>query len=200
MLADGVLIVGTGNVCRSPYAEFALRHALAGRLRVASAGTDALVGQSVDPATAELLVAEGIDTAGFVARQLTADMVREATLILTATRGQRFQVVRMDPSGLRKTFALIDFSDIVAQLDIGALEPSFMDPPGLSALQLLVSGAARHLGSITPRAASAADIVDPFGQGSRVHKQVQHAIDTALMPVVEALRQVHSWPELNLSH
>src|SRR5579875_1566711 len=188
MVPDRVLVVCTGNVCRSPYIEFTLRQALGNGLRIASAGTDALAGQSIDPGTAELLAAEDIDPAGFVARQLTAEMVREAALILTATRAQRSQVVRTDMSGLRKTFALIDFSDIVARLDVGRLEPSFMDPPDLSDLALLVSGCARHLGSITPRAVSAADIVDPFGQSQRVHKQMKQTVDAALVPVIAALK------------
>lgn len=197
MLADLVLAVGTGNVCRSAYLEFTLRRALTDGLRVASAGTDAQVGELIDPDSAALLVAKGIDTGSFVARQLTTDLVREATVILTATRSVRTQVVQTDPSGLRKTFALIDFSDIVAQLDLGQLEPSFMDPPHLSPLGLLVSGAARHLGRITPRAAGKADIADPVGQGNRAFRHMQQQIDAALPPVVDALTHVSSGPELH---
>lgn len=197
MLADIVLAVGTGNVCRSAYVEFVLRHALADNLQVASAGTDALMGEPIDPDTATLLAAKGIDTDSFVARQLTADLVRESTVILTATRSQRTEVVRADATGLRKAFALIDFSDIVAQLDLGQLQPSFMDPPDLSPLGLLVSGAARHLGRITPRAASKADIVDPSGRGNRAFKHMQQQIDEALLPVVHALTHVCLGPELH---
>ncbi|MFC6705734.1 hypothetical protein [Flexivirga alba] len=192
MLPDLILVVCTGNVCRSPYVEFTLRDALADWVRIGSAGTEALVGEPVDPGADELLAAGGIDADGFAARQVTADLVRESTLILTATRSQRTQVVRMETSGLRKTFALIDFSDIVAQLDFAQLQPSFMDPPDLSPLGLLVSGAARHLGRITPRSADKADIVDPFGQGNRAFKQMQQQIDDALPPVVTAVTHLYS--------
>lgn len=118
-------------------------------------------------------------------------------MILTATRRQRTEVVRTDSSGLRKTFALIDFSDIVAQLDVAQLRPSFMDPPDLSPLGLLVSGAARHLGRATPRPADKADIVDPFGQGNRAFKHMQQQIDAALPQVVDALTHVCSGPGLH---
>ncbi|MGN6413390.1 arsenate reductase/protein-tyrosine-phosphatase family protein [Flexivirga sp.] len=68
MPPDLVLVVCTGNVCRSPYVEFTLRHALDAVLRIGSAGTDALVGEPVDPGCAELLAAKGVDTDDFAAR------------------------------------------------------------------------------------------------------------------------------------
>lgn len=192
MVSDLVLVVCTGNVCRSPYIEFTLRRAMADSLKIASAGTEALAGEPVDSNVATLLSAAGINCDGFAARQLTADMVRESAMILTATRAQRSAVVRTDASGLRKAFALADFSDIVARFDFGQLQPSFMDPPELSPLGLLVSGAARHLGRATPRAAGKADIMDPFGQGHRAFRHMQQQIDEVLPSVVDALTHVSS--------
>lgn len=198
MISDHVLVVCTGNVCRSPYIEFTLRHLLSGvGLRITSAGTQAFVGEPLDAGVAALLDAEGIATLGFVARQLTADLVRGSTLIITATRSQRAEVVRMDSSGLRKTFALIDLGDILAELDYAQLQPSFMDPPDLSPLGLLVSGAARHLGHITPRPASKADIVDPFCQGHRAFRHMQQRIDAALPPVLDGLTHLGLIPKLH---
>lgn len=195
MTQGTVLIVCTGNVCRSPYIEFVLRDALAGSgLEISSAGAQALAGRPIDPSSAVLLGQRGIDSSGFIARQLTPDMIREATLVLTATREHRAQVARTDASGLRKTFALVDFSDIVAQLEVENLTPSFLDPPGMTPLALLVSGAARHLGRVTPRPDGQADIVDPFKQDKKVFARMQQEVDAVLPPVVDALQRISARP------
>ena len=100
MARGNVLIVCTGNVCRSPYIEYRLRDLLGERgPQIASAGTMALAGAPIDPSSGELLAGHGIDASGFVARQLTADMVREADLILTAAREHRADVARNRASG-----------------------------------------------------------------------------------------------------
>ena len=50
--AGSILVVCTGNVCRSPYIERRLRHELAGTgIEVTSAGTRALVGHDMDAGT-----------------------------------------------------------------------------------------------------------------------------------------------------
>jgi hypothetical protein len=61
-----ILVVCTGNVCRSPYLERRLRHELAGTgIAVESAGTKALAGLEMDDGTRERLDAAGIDARGF---------------------------------------------------------------------------------------------------------------------------------------
>jgi protein-tyrosine phosphatase len=83
-----ILTVCTGNICRSPMAEYALREALgraglADRVTVASVGTSGWeVGNPIDPRAADLLRRHGIPTAEHRARQLDEDELRTADLVL----------------------------------------------------------------------------------------------------------------------
>jgi protein-tyrosine phosphatase len=79
-----ILIVCTGNICRSPIAEFMLREKTAGRdLQVGSAGTAAMVGWPADPPACEVALEHGLDLAGHRARQLTLPLLTASDLILT---------------------------------------------------------------------------------------------------------------------
>jgi len=82
-----VLMVCTGNICRSPMAAGLLRHrlppALQGRAVVNSAGTHALHGHQAEPLAVKAMAAAGIDIRDHRARHITREMVRQADLILT---------------------------------------------------------------------------------------------------------------------
>jgi protein-tyrosine-phosphatase len=81
-----VLVVCTGNICRSPLAEAMLRSraAAAGRgdLEFVSAGTGAWDGAPASEGSYLVALENGLDLSGHLARQLTADLVAEADLIL----------------------------------------------------------------------------------------------------------------------
>ncbi len=83
-----ILIVCTGNICRSPMAEGLMAAALPGR-EVSSAGLGALVGYPADPVAKELMREKGIDIDGHRARQISLDMCQRADLILVMERDQR---------------------------------------------------------------------------------------------------------------
>ena len=69
-----VLVVCTGNICRSPMAEHLLRAGLAARgvegVEVSSAGTHGLVGEPVQQHASAVLTERGIDHSAFAARRL----------------------------------------------------------------------------------------------------------------------------------
>ena len=94
--AAHVLVVCTGNVCRSPYVHRLLVAELGAGVRVASAGTGALEGYPMDRRAAERLRRAGGDPEGFVARQVDEEILDGADLVLTATRAHRGQT---DKSG-----------------------------------------------------------------------------------------------------
>lgn len=82
-----VLMVCTGNICRSPIAAGMLRHHLPddlkGRIEVASAGTHALHGNQAETHAMYAMDQIGIDISRHRARQITKEMARGADLILT---------------------------------------------------------------------------------------------------------------------
>lgn len=182
-----ILVVCTGNVCRSPYIHLRLAEALNDLgIDVSSAGTGALVGRPVDPGSAALLDAAHVDSSAFRARQLTAQLVQDADLVLTATHSHRRQVVQEVPAALRKTFALTDFADLVEGLQLDDLATV----RGCSLVSRVASAAAdrRHL--VHARTDEDADIVDPFRRGADVFAQMERQTMPSLDVVVNTLRRV----------
>lgn len=80
-----ITTVCTGNICRSPMAEYLLRQRLAaGGAAVDSVGIGALVGAPADPTVLALLAERGIDCSAHRGRQADAASLSQADLILTA--------------------------------------------------------------------------------------------------------------------
>ena len=81
-----ILVVCTGNICRSPIAEGLLKAALP-RLHVASAGTAAVVNASADPHSESVCQEHGVDVSTHRARQITTAMLQEYDLVLALDAG-----------------------------------------------------------------------------------------------------------------
>jgi len=93
-----VLVICTGNICRSPMGEAFLRGHLAARslmhVTVSSAGTHAQVGRAVLPAVIQASATIGDGSSdrallGHLARQVDIALARESDLILCATTEHR---------------------------------------------------------------------------------------------------------------
>jgi protein-tyrosine phosphatase len=79
-----IIVVCTGNICRSPIGEFMLREKTAGRgFNISSAGIGAMIGWPADPPACAVSKAHGLDLTGHVARQLTVEMLTTNDLVLT---------------------------------------------------------------------------------------------------------------------
>src|SRR5438309_3067622 len=98
-----ILLVCTGNICRSPLAAALLQRALAQRgidgLDVASAGTGAWDGAPVSEGAYLVGLERGLDLSGHRARLLTRELVEEADLILTMARHHRARVDELGGEG-----------------------------------------------------------------------------------------------------
>lgn len=111
-----VLLVCTGNVCRSPMAEGLLRKMLRDRAQhgevvVESAGTFAAQGAPASTDAVDVAAASGVDLRGHVARSLTARLVGRADLILTMEPEHGDRVLRAFPDAAGKTHLITTFGD-----------------------------------------------------------------------------------------
>ncbi|HTK30527.1 MAG TPA: hypothetical protein VL332_01085 [Candidatus Saccharimonadaceae bacterium] len=108
-----VLIVCSGNTCRSPLAEAYLRAALGAdrdRVQVVSAGTGALDGQPATGPAIEVARRDGVDLAGHRSRRLRIADVAEADLVLVMER-LHLNVVRAMGAPADKTHVLSDWPE-----------------------------------------------------------------------------------------
>ena len=82
-----ILVLCTGNICRSPIAEILLRarHVQPG-VGVLSAGTSALVGHPADPLAVEVAKKFGHDLSKHRAQQAVTPLLKSADLVLVMTR------------------------------------------------------------------------------------------------------------------
>ena len=180
-----VLVVCTGNVCRSPYMERRLARGLAGTgVVVVSAGTRALVGEGIDPGSAERLRKVGAGVDDFAATQLTAQIVADADLVLTASREHRGEVVQLHPKALRYCFTWTDFADLVH-----GLEPAGYGRPGPDQTWVshVAAVAAARRGTIPPRPREESDILDPYGRAPEEFYLMAEQIEEGLAPIVAVL-------------
>ena len=186
-----VLVICTGNVCRSPYLERRLRQLLEGQdVLVESAGTRALVGADIEPGSVAALEAVGADTRGFASRQLAPALLDAADIVITATQKHRAEAVALHPRALRKTFTLGELADLVRDADLvgatDAPDPSASDPdtPWAAVVAEVARG---RRGLHQARTAAESDIPDPYGRGSAAYDLMSTEIEAQLPVVVAAL-------------
>jgi protein-tyrosine phosphatase len=125
-----VLMVCTGNICRSPMAAGLLRHYLPadlkGRIQVSSAGTHALHGhQAHEHAVAEM-GRLGIDISDHRARQITRDIARSADLILVMEAVHASLVKRLLSWSKKKPCLISEFDQ---QAGVGEIADPYGQPP-----------------------------------------------------------------------
>lgn len=180
-----ILVVCTGNICRSPYIERVLAHELAGTgISVSSAGTGALVGAPIDPESAVRLRAVGADADNYAARQVTREIVASSDLIIAATREHLSQVVPIHPRALRYGFALHDLGDLLAAVTPEEIAAA----PGDNHVAKVAAAAIAKRGVVAPRLPADSSIVDPFRRQPQVFDQMVAEISSSLPAVVKALR------------
>jgi protein-tyrosine phosphatase len=173
MAAFRILFVCIGNVCRSPLGERLLARRLpTDRFEVASAGVGAMVGEPMSPDAAVHLEPYGATQDDFRARQLTATMMGESDLVLTATRGIRSRVLEDSPAALRRTFTVREFAALLDVLPAAA-------EPG----ELVVKAAQER--SRAPL--DDYDIPDPYRRGPEVHAHAAKLMAQAVERIARAL-------------
>ncbi len=182
-----LLLVCTGNICRSALAERLgrtyLRHVLTDgtdRISLSSAGTQAVVGSGMHPDSALVLGGLGAEAGDFRARQLRPAHVADADLVLTMTRDHRRRVLQEAPRALARTFTVREAADL--------LERSGGDAPLVEGrFDERARALVRHLAAVRSRRAAgpADDVPDPIAGPLEAHQLAGDLIAAALLPVLD---------------
>lgn len=106
-----ILFVCTGNVCRSPIAEYLLRKRLKEEdlpYRTASGGV-LQDGMIISANSSALLLQAGLDASSHVSRKLNESIIRDSWLILTMEERHKEYFSKRFPQYRHKVFTLLEF-------------------------------------------------------------------------------------------
>ena len=174
-----ILVVCTGNICRSPAAAALLRARSAGLgIEVASAGTAAVVGHPIHPLTAAALAQVGIEDLNHRARQLSPAHVAGADLVLTAERRHRVAVIEADPTALRRTFTIAEFA---------CLSDAVEDPAAAGTPAAWIESVASIRGAKLPPMPSLDDLADPVLGDLSDHQHMVEGCGRALKRIIDGV-------------
>jgi protein-tyrosine phosphatase len=182
-----ILVVCTGNVCRSPIAEGILRSILQTRFgdaapSVASVGTAGWVGSAADPSSIAAAAELGIDISAHRARQLRADDVRSAELVLAMASEHADAGSRLFPETVGRTFTL---KELVFLLEDLPEAPSSGQPEDVLTAQVSAAHASRF-GAIRDWRRDE-DVMDPLGMPPDAFRAVARDLDAWCTRLVDGL-------------
>ncbi len=184
-----VLTVCTGNICRSPVAARLLTVGLgtrlppaeATRVKVASAGTSAVVGAPIDRLAEHTLIARGVPVVPHKGHQLGEDDRVNADLILAMTPSHARQCIRLNP----------ECAPRVHTLRGAGLLLTGQRAAGPSAMDVVARGRAvvNHLAAQKAALPAEADleVADPVGLPLEAFERTAAVIASSLAPLIEIL-------------
>ncbi len=172
-----ILVVCTGNICRSPMGEALIRHEARQRNRadieVASAGTWAGRGNPATEHAVAAIRARGIDLGGHRSRPVDPGELHEADLILAMTSVHRRELLEIDPALDPKIVLVKELAEIPH-------EPSGRRLSATEALEAMVRGA-------RPEWRRALDLDDPMGMPPAVYERCLQEIVTGVEVLMDRL-------------
>jgi protein-tyrosine phosphatase len=180
-----ILVVCTGNICRSPFAERLLRARLDERfgaeavfVEVSSAGTWGLVDEAMQAESAETLLRYGGDPEGFAARALSPEQIEEADLVLGLTREHRSKVVMMSPRASARTVTLLEYARLLSGVAAEDLPAS--DGGLVARLRAITELAFSRRGYVALDDPADDDVPDPYGGKMAGYEQAAQMIEAAI--------------------
>lgn len=100
-----VLVVCVGNICRSPFAAACLQTSCRD-LQVSSAGLAALIDHPADAMVQQLAAEACLDLSHHVARQVLAEHVSQADLVLVMSQSQEKELINRFPFARGRVYRL----------------------------------------------------------------------------------------------
>lgn len=108
-----ILIVCTGNICRSPMAEGLLKHLLLpkweGHVHIHSAGTYGLTGNPAEPHAVRTMEQMGIDIRDHRARPIDETMICTADFLIVMEEMHRDYISTVRPQAAQRIWLLGEF-------------------------------------------------------------------------------------------
>jgi len=92
-----ILVVCTGNICRSPTGEYLLKKELGPEFNVMSAGLGALVDHPAHEIAQKIGMEHGVDMSAHRARQINLDILKWADLVLVMENGHKQELISRYP-------------------------------------------------------------------------------------------------------
>ena len=185
-----ILVVCTGNICRSPLAEKLLQARLTAAgipAIVTSAGTRAMVDHPMTNEAAFLAAQYGAEPTLHAAQQLTADRIAAADLVLTATREHRGEVVSLHPRANRYAYTLNQFARLV-EANPPAVEQAVVEPVETPTINNYLAEISATKGlALPPTRPEDDDIEDPYRRSAEVYDRVGIVIDKSITTITTAL-------------
>lgn len=185
---EAVLVVCTGNICRSAYAELVLQTRLdelaPGRLEVGSAGSRPNQALTVPEPILALVDDAGREHLGrHRPAQLTRPMVDDADLVLAASQEHRAAALRECPGAMGRTFTVLELAEVIQRLDERTGGAWIVPGAGVRAF---AAEASRQRG-LARAAGGALDVPDPFGGPEAGYRGMAAVLDPALERIAAAL-------------
>lgn len=196
-----ILTVCTGNICRSPLGEQLLAQQLADLVdvRVASAGTGALVGHGMPDQSLVIARSLGVvDPESHVSRQLTPELLDESDVVFAMAREHRRAIVELNPRVSKRVFTLREFARLADATSDDDLRAEFAPGPfggdvpssPVERLRAGVAAVAAGRGMLPPLADPLGDdVVDPYRRSQDVYDQSTREIVPAVASIVSLLRR-----------
>lgn len=185
-----ILTVCTGNICRSPVAERLLQTGLnqvsPGSFEVRSAGTRAMVGEPIQPLSAQIISTFRGSPDDFAARQLTPRILKETDLVLAMTSKHRGEVLQLDASLLKRTFTVREFARMLAVLENRGDTPPAEDITDFWRALPSRAASVRHLA--LPSDPADNDVVDPYRRSEEVYHQMEDELAPAILGILRFAR------------
>jgi glycine hydroxymethyltransferase len=191
-----ILVVCTGNICRSPMAAGILRDRLARRgvdIDVLSSGVAGWEGSGATDEAVRAAGELGVDISGHVARRFSPSQLSEADLVVAMTEEHAAAITQSSPHASVRTFTLkelvnlLDHSSETQTEGDGAADAVPVGGDAVARLRHAVMEADRRRaeGDVAPSADT--DIADPLGLGLEAYRATAWELEQLTDRLVDSI-------------